>query len=352
MRFINFSAMSSKDYGSKIIKYTISAAVACLLLFFTFREVKWDDFIAGLKSCRWGCILISMGAGIMAFWLRGVRWREILLPIDGSIRKISTFNAVNIGYIANFIFPRIGEFVRCGFITKNSQPDLSAVSENGTPRKKASYDKVLGTVVLERSWDMVTMFLFLVALLVFKWQEFGGFFVEKMWRPFEENMNFSLWWVLLAFAISCAAAIYAIYATRNRCGFSRKAADICKGLLQGLLSCLKMKNKWKFFLYTLLIWLMYWTMSIATMKAMPGLDGLGAVDALFLMLAGSFGWLVPVPGGFGAFHFIVSLALSTIYGIPFGTGLIFATLSHESQAVTMAVCGGISYVYETFHDED
>ena len=93
---------------------------------------------------------------------------------------------------------------------------------------------------------------------------------------------------------------------------------------------------------------MYWLMSVCTMLAIPELGDLNAMDALFLMIAGSFGWLVPVPGGFGSFHFIVSLALSTIYGIPFELGIIFATLSHESQAVTMALCGGISYFYETF----
>ena len=172
--------------------------------------------------------------------------------------------------------------------------------------------------------------------------------MEKMWRPFQENLSFSLWWLLLALAILCAGAVYAIWRTRARSAFSRAVANVCRGLLQGVLSCLRMKRKWKFFFYTGVIWLMYWLMSAATMSAMPGLDGLGPVDALFLMLAGSFGWLVPVPGGFGAFHFIVSLALSTIYGIPFETGLIFATLSHESQAITMAVCGGISYIDETF----
>ena len=331
----------------KKLKYLISAAVACALLYFTFRGVKWADFITGIESCRWGYILISMAAGIAAFWFRGARWREIILPIDDSIRKVTAFNAVNIGYIANFVFPRIGEFVRCGFITKNSVQDPESCNEGGEPKKKASYDKVLGTVVLERSWDMVTMFLFLIALLVFRWKEFGAFFVEKMWKPFEENLNFSLWWIVALAIILCAGAGLWIYATRSRNSFSRKAADACKGLLQGVLSCLKMKNKWKFFFYTIVIWLMYWTMSAATMNAMPGLDGLGAVDALFLMVAGSFGWLVPVPGGFGAFHFIVSLALATIYGVPFETGLIFATLSHESQAITMAVCGGISYLYES-----
>ena len=87
------------------------------------------------------------------------------------------------------------------------------------------------------------------------------------------------------------------------------------------------------------------------MWALPELGMLGPVDALFLMVAGSLGWLVPVPGGFGSFHYIVSLALSAIYGIPFSQGIIFATLSHESQAITMAVCGGASYLYETLHPE-
>lgn len=342
--------MKKKDYGTDIIKYLISAAVACFLLYFTFRGVKWESFLAGLKSCRLSYIAVSMCAGIAAFWFRGLRWREILLPIDRSITRRTAFNAVNIGYIANFVFPRIGEFVRCGFITKNSLPAEGGDGKDsfGAVRKKASYDKVLGTVVLERSWDMVTMFLFLMVLLVFRWREFGGFFMEKMWKPFEENLNFSLWWLLLGIAVLCAAGIYAIYRTRNRFRFSRAAADICKGLMQGIFSCVKMKRKWKFFFYTGVIWLMYWLMSAATMSAMPGLDGLGPVDALFLMIAGSFGWLVPVPGGFGAFHFIVSLALSTIYGVPFETGIVFATLSHESQAITMAVCGGISYLDETF----
>ena len=82
------------------------------------------------------------------------------------------------------------------------------------------------------------------------------------------------------------------------------------------------------------------------MRSIPALDDLTIIDALFLSLAGSLGWLIPVPGGFGAFHFIVSLALQAIYGIPFELGIIFATLSHESQAITMVLFGGGSYLYE------
>lgn len=344
--------------AKKAIKYIISTAVAAVLLYFSFREVKWDEFVSGLKTCRWGFIVLSMAASILAFWLRGLRWREILLPIDGSIRKRTTFNAVNIGYIANFVFPRIGEFVRCGFITKNSEPEPCAEQDRtgdscGTRddirllRKKASYDKVLGTVVMERSWDMVVMFMLLIALLVFRWDKFGGFFLEKMWRPIVRTVNFSIWWIILGLLILSAIAIWRIVRAREKNVFFGKICGVFSGLVQGLASFVKMRHKWLFLLYTVLIWAMYWLMSASTMWALPDLDSLGVADAFFLMIAGSLGWLVPVPGGFGSFHYIVSLALSVIYGIPFGQGIIFATLSHESQAITMAICGGASYLYET-----
>jgi uncharacterized membrane protein YbhN (UPF0104 family) len=289
----------------------------------------------GLRTCRWEFIVLSMVAGIAAFWFRGLRWRQLLLPIDPSTKRITTFNAVNIGYIANFVFPRIGEFVRCGVVARRSE------------EKKASYDKVLGTVVLERGWDMLTMLMLLVVLLSARWEKFGGFFMTQMWEPLSARLDFSIWWIvslLACFGLTCFGLVWKF---RTSGGICSRIWGLFIGLLQGFSSCFRMKDKWKFLLSTALIWSMYWLMAAATMWAIPVLDGLNMIDALFLSLAGSLGWLVPVPGGFGAFHFVVSLALQAIYGIPFETGIIFATLSHESQAITMAIFGGVSYGYES-----
>lgn len=327
-----------KERGKKILKYAVSLAVAAMLLYFSFKGVRWDDFIDGLRECRWSFVLCSMAAGVAAFWLRGIRWRQLLLPLDPSVRRLTAFNAVNIGYIANFVFPRIGEFVRCGVISARS-------TRNGGG---ATYDRVLGTVVLERGWDLLSMLVVAVVLLVSRWDRFGTFFVDRMWRPAAESLGFSIWWIVVSLVFAAAAGIWLVWKFRNRNRICAKVASVISGILNGFTSAFRMRGKAMFFAYTLLIWGMYWLMAVFTMMAIPDLGGLNAVDALFLMIAGSFGWLVPVPGGFGSFHFIVSLALSTIYGIPAGLGIIFATLSHESQAVTMAVCGGISYFYETF----
>ena len=314
----------------KTVKYLISAAIAATLLWFSFRDVEWTRFIEGLKSCRWEFIVLSMAAGAFAFWLRGIRWRQLLLPLDPNTSRITTFNGINIGNISNFVFPRIGEFVRCGVITR---------------RTTVTYDKVLGTVVLERGWELLVMLLMLALVLVLGYERFGSFFVEQIWTPLSQKLN--MWRIVAGAVVLIAAGVALIWKYKTRNAFLGKVAGIFKGLIQGFSSCLRMERKWMFFAYTAFIWLVYWFMAACTVWAAPFLSHLDVVDALFLSLVGGLGFAVPVPGGIVAFHFIIGLTLSTIYGVPMETGIIYATISHTSQAITQILFGAVSYGYET-----
>jgi uncharacterized membrane protein YbhN (UPF0104 family) len=316
---------------SKILKYLISISLAVVLLWFSFRDVEWTDFIAGLQECRWGFILLSMAAGAFAFWLRALRWRQLLQPIDPSISRITTFNGINIGNISNFVFPRIGEFVRCGVITR---------------RSSATYDKVLGTVVLERGWELLVMLMMLALVVVGGFEKFGNFFVRQIWEPIASRLDISLWWGLLVLAVCGLGGIWVIWRFRATNRLCAKVWGIFTGLLQGFSSCLRMERKWLFFAYTLFIWMVYWLMAATTVWAAPFLDHLTVIDALFLSLVGGLGFAVPVPGGIGAFHFVISLALMGVYDVPMETGIVYATLSHTSQAVTQIIFGLASYAYE------
>ena len=199
------------DTLKKVIRYALSAAFAALLLWFSFREVEWAGFIAVLKSCRWGFVLLSMAAGALAFWVRGLRWRQLLLPIDPTITRVVTFNGINIGNISNFVFPRIGEFVRCGVISRHST--------------KATYEKVLGTVVLERSWELLVMLLLLVVVVTGGFDRFGTFFVEQIWTPMSEKFDVSLWWVAAAVIIIISATVITTWHLKNKNALINK---ICK----------------------------------------------------------------------------------------------------------------------------
>ena len=324
-----------KQTLSKAIKYLLSASLAAVLLFFSFREVQWSEFVKELSNCRWEFIILSMAAGALAFWLRALRWRRLLLPIDDSISRITTFNGVNIGNISNFVFPRIGEFVRCGVITRRSTG------------KKATYDKVLGTVVLERGWELLVMLLMLAIVVVGGFDRFGTFFVDNILAPMSEKFNFNLWWLAVVLIIIGAGSLYLFWRFRAINKFCAKVWQLFRGILQGFSTCLTMDHKWLFFAYTALIWCLYWLMAASTMWAAPFLEGLDLIDALFLSLVGGLGFAVPVPGGIGAFHFVISLTLSAMYGVPMELGIVYATLSHTSQAITQVVFGLGSYAYES-----
>ncbi len=339
----------------KTVKYALPAVAALVLLWVCFRDVEWADFFAALKSCSWGYVILAMAFGALSFWLRGARWRMLLLPVDPSIRTSTCFNAVNIAYVANMFFPRIGEVVRCGYITGSSQEDAGG-------RKKASFDKTFGTVVTERAWDAVVVLLFFLCMLPFVWSMFASFVEDNVLGQVLEQFN--VIWIVLAVVLAVVLAIWLSWRLKDRGGIFGKIWSFIDGIGEGIMAFTKMRRGWMFVVYTASIWVCYWMTSVCVFWAVCGMDtsGLGAsmvsavdtfrsldlADVFILMFAGSVSTFVPVPGGFGAYHYVVCLTLTSVYGIPYELGIIFATISHEAQAVIQIVCGGLSYVWETF----
>lgn len=319
----------------KVIKYLISAALAIVLLWLSFRDVEWDDFVKGFSECSWGFVLMSMAAGAVSFWVRGLRWRRLLLPIDDSISRKTTFNGINIANLTNFALPRLGEFVRCGVVVRHSKDG------------KATFKNVLGTVILERIWELLVMVMLIGLVILFRIDRFGDFFYKEIWLASLERFDQNVWLVLSGCILSVCLCVWMIWKFRSRNRFCGRIVSFVKGILQGFSSCMRMPKKWIFLAQTVLIWLIYWFMLAAIMWSLPATADLGLIDALFLSLIGGLGFLVPVPGGFGAYHFIITMSLSMIYGIPEHVGFVFATLSHSSQAITQIIFGACSYAYET-----
>ncbi len=56
-----------KPDKSAFLKYVLSALVAGVLLYFSFRGVKWADFIEAVRACRPGWLLAAMSAGVASF---------------------------------------------------------------------------------------------------------------------------------------------------------------------------------------------------------------------------------------------------------------------------------------------
>ena len=322
---------NKKSKVASVVKYLALLALAGVLLYFSFRGVKWSDFIEGLKNCNWVWIVVSMAVGVLGFLARALRWRLLMLPLNKEITNREAFDGVNVAYLTNFAFPRAGEVARCGVMAKTG---------------KISFEGALGTVVLERVVDLLTLIIWVLVVLLIRWQEFGSFMTENLFEPLMGKFSSAIVPIAIIVAVLALGGFllwhYRESIIKNR--VFAKIFGIINGLKDGLLTAFKMERKGLFFLYTLLLWGTYWLTSMCTILAFPQVSSLNAVDALFLMVIGGLGWVVPVQGGLGAYHYIVSLTLAAVYSIPQVTGVIFATISHEAQALTMIVCGLLSFI--------
>ena len=310
------------------LKYILSFILAGLLVFFAFRGVDWGAFQDGLQQTRWGWVGMFIVFSLLALALREERWRAIIRPIDPEAGRLDIWDANNVGNLVNVVLPGAGEFVRCGYVA----------------RRSLSYDKALGTMVCERTCDVVAIVLLLGITLASGWSRLGTFFIEHIWQPVTDRLGVSLWLILALAVLLVAWGIWAVFHWSGSSKFCSRIAGWIRGLGAGFKSLARMEHKWLFVLYTVGIWASYVAMSWSGLKALPMLEHLTFVDALFISAVGNIASVIPVPGGIGAYHYLVALTLQTLFGATWDTGILYATLCHESHAVLIIILGAASYL--------
>ena len=314
--------------AANIIKYTLSAALAVVLVWLAFRGVDWKAFWTGLQQTRWLYVVLFFVVALLALVFREERWRALMHPLDPELRRIAVWDAINVGNLVNVVLPGAGEFVRCGYVSS----------------KRMSYDKAFGTIACERLSDVVAILFLFVLAIVLKSESFGPFFSENIWAPMSARFGGSLGWILAAVVALVVGLVWAIRHFRDRVPFFARINDALKGLGTGFASIAKMERKWPFLLSTVGIWAMYVMMMFCTIRALPMLDALTMTDALFLSAIGNFASVIPVPGGIGAYHYLMALSMQSLYGASWETGILLATLGHEAHAILIIIIGVISYI--------
>ena len=343
-----------KAESKKILKIALSFALAGVFVFFAFRGIDWASFAQDIRQTRWIWVLAFCVVSVGALIFRMLRWQALLRPLhggadaaesgsggratdaadgaEGKVSALRVWDANNVGNIVNVVIPGSGEFVRCGYMTGG----------------RASYDKVLGTVVTERICDVLAIVLLMAIAILCGSEQMKQFFRTNIAGAAAGQL--SLLWVLAGVLLLLAAGVWALWHFRERNAFCGKIADKLKGFAGGMTSFVRMRKKWLFIIYTIGIWTMYVLMSYSIIKAMPELSHLGAADALFLCAIGNFASVIPVPGGIGAYHYLVALSLSGIYGVSWETGLLNATLNHELHAILILLLGAVSYISLTLQN--
>ena len=112
-----------------------------------------------------------------------------------------------------------------------------------------------------------------------------------------------------------------------------------------------MEHKWRFLLFTALIWGCYFTQLYVAFFAFEFTSSLGIVCALVCFTLSSISMGIPTNGGLGAWHIAIIFGLS-LYGVgkfsmasPDPNASAFAMLVWGSQTLLLILLGIYSYIY-------
>lgn len=318
--------MSKK--GLNVLKYFLVGLLTAALVYLALREMDWDAFRKAFKDTSWGWVLGSLAFAFLALVLRTERWRSLMLPINKEIKRKTLWDACNVGNLFSLVIPWMSFLVRCGVVSD----------------KKSPYDKTVGTIIMERAWDMLMVAVLIVLAIILKSAEITQWFIENIAMKVAGRFSLSLTGVIAATILALGLLLFLCFRFRDKNVIAGKIASWTEGIFEGFKTFGKAEHKGLFILYTVGIWTSYVMMCLCTFKAIPVLSGLNFTDALFISIVGNLSSLLPVPGGFGAYHYAVAVALSSLYGVEWEIGILFATLTHETRALMLVALGAVSMI--------
>ena len=307
--------------------------IGLLLLWVSFRGIDFSKLGSILRKADYIWLIAAAMVSVVAFVIRARRWMLLIEPLGYKPSLKNTYHSLLTGYFANLIFPRLGEVTRCAALWQ---------------KEKLPFDKLVGTVIIERTIDFLTVLILLGVMLIAGSGTTGSFLSKTVISPMNAKISslFGSSALLYIVIILCGALGVALYfGLRKKLSarpLFRKIYSFGDGIIDGLKSIASLKRKWEFIFLTILLWGAYFLMTFLPLYCLDSTSEIGIGGALFILVIGSFGMAVPVQSGLGAFHWIVSRGLLVVYGIPLEEGLAYATLSHESQLLVIAVLGSVS----------
>ncbi len=323
-----------------IFKYLIFLLLGLGLLWLSFHNIElaalWDD----IRSANYIWMGFAVIFAILSHIFRALRWNLLINSMGYKTRTSTTFAAVMIGYLANTAVPRMGEIMRCGVLSR---------------KEKISFNALFGSVISERLFDLIVLMFLLLAVVAFQWDMLGGF-VLQMTNPFVSSITRNSLTVSL-FIASVIVVIIALYYLRKRfkdhlqeLPFYDKFKELILGLLDGIKTIKRMRQKWLFLFYTVMIWVFYVLMTWIPLYMLSETSHLGLRAGITLLAIGSLGIVAPVPGGIGAYHFIGKAVLVQLFFIdPIGAGS-FVAITHAGQTLLNVFVGGMAYLWMFFVD--
>ncbi len=290
----------------KWVQWTFSAIFSAVVIGWAVFALDWQAVGRALASAQWEWILLAVGLVFVTFVTRVFRWQALFFPEKQP--QPALFSALLIGQAVNYIVPaRAGDVTRAVLLNRMSG---------------ASTAQTLGTVALEKLWDIAMLVLCTVGL--------GLIFPLPAWLTAPVRT------VTIGLAVAAPVPAILLWRRKNllaaidRWGerffpaFHRRVQKPVENALDGFSGMRHPRPLAAVAFWSLATWGAGALINVAVFRAV-GLP-LSAIPAVLLLIVLQVGVAVPsLPGRIGVFEglCVVVLALFGVgYDVAFSYGLI------------------------------
>ena len=301
----------------KVLKIVLPLILGGFLVWYSLSKISMDVLIGYFKEANYSWIFLGLFFGVLSHLSRAYRWKFMLKPLGFKPKFANNVLAVLVGYLVNLALPRAGEVSRALVLTNY---------------ENVPFEKGFGTIVAERIADLIMM-LSIVMITLFVEFDFIYNLLTKNFNPTKIIIGLAV--LIIGFYI------FSSFVKKAKSGFLLKIKTFVTGLVEGVTSIFKMKNKWAFIFHTIFIWVMYVAMFWATIPAIEGLNvPLGGI--LIGFIAGGFS-IAATNGGIGLYPIAVAGALA-LFDIPTEPATAFGWIMWTAQTAMIIVFGGLAFL--------
>lgn len=315
-----------------LLKYGVPVLISVALIWFLLANVNISEMKGVMLTANFWWFGVVIVVSVFSHIFRAMRWRLQLNAIGIDAPLSALVNSIFGTYAVNLVFPRAGEVWRCGYIAN---------------REKASFTKVVGSMVADRMSDTFTVLaITLLAVILAK---------NAIYQCLGDSVRTAIVglltnvWLWVGVAVFLLLLVW-LFVSKTQNGIVLKVRAMVLNLWNGFAAIGKMKGKWLFVFYTVCIWGCYYLQLYFATFAFDFTSQLGVVPVLVLFVLSSIGMGVPTNGGLGAWHMAIILGLS-IYGVgtfdpknldPNASG--FAMLVWGIQTLLLIVLGVYAFI--------
>lgn len=324
-----------------ILKYLFFLALGIFLVWWSIHKMgdkNWEECKTALASAKFILFIPVFFILVASHISRAIRWKILMKPMGYNPSLVNTFFAVMVGYLANLAVPRLGEVLKCTILGKY---------------EKVPADKLVGTILVERAIDVVSLLIVFVIAIATQADIIGEYAKTTIRKNFLSGSTQGMIIKIIAI-IAAVILIYFvlkfIFKKYRDVGFVKKVNTLFKGVGAGLSSIKNLDNKTVFILHSIFIWLCYAGGTYLGFFVIPQTAGL-PIAATFPVLAFASIGMIITPGGIGTYQWFI-MEVMILYGIDKGHGYANGLLQWTAQFFIILIVGFVSLIALPYYNRN